>query len=104
MGLVRWLRQDGVFDTAKTEPDLMALLDMVALATVADVVPLIGLNRAFIRAGLKVMAGRGRPGLAAVADVSRLDAAPVVHALASCLARGSMQAGVSASQALVSIC
>ena len=81
VGLVRRLRQDGVFDTAKTEPDLMALLDMVALATVADVVPLIGLNRAFIRAGLKVMAGRGRPGLAALADVSRLDAAPDVHAL-----------------------
>lgn len=81
VGLVRRLRQDGVFDAAGAEPDLMALLDMVALATVADVVPLIGLNRAFIRAGLKVMAGRGRPGLAALADVSRLDAAPDVHSL-----------------------
>ena len=80
VGLVRRLRQDGVFDTAAA-PDLMALLDMVALATVADVVPLKGLNRAFIRTGLKVMAGRGRPGLAALADVSRLDAAPDVYAL-----------------------
>lgn len=57
-------------------PDLMELLDLVALATVADVAPLIGVNRAFVRAGLQVMAGRGRPGLAALADVARLDAPP----------------------------
>jgi single-stranded-DNA-specific exonuclease len=62
-------------------PDLMALLDLVALATVADVAPLIGLNRAFVRQGLKVMARRERPGLRALADVARMDQAPTPHAL-----------------------
>lgn len=62
-------------------PDLMALLDLVALATVADVAPLIGVNRAFVRQGLKVMARRDRPGLRALADVARMDQAPTTHAL-----------------------
>lgn len=52
----------------QTSPDLMGMLDLVALATVADVAPLIGVNRAFVRQGLKVMATRSRPGLAALAD------------------------------------
>ena len=57
-------------------PDLMALLDLVALATVADVAPLIGVNRAFVRQGLAVMARRARVGLTALADVAGLDQAP----------------------------
>jgi single-stranded-DNA-specific exonuclease len=57
-------------------PDLLAMLDVVALATIADVVPLTGLNRAYVAQGLKVMRQRERPGLAALADVARLDAAP----------------------------
>jgi single-stranded-DNA-specific exonuclease len=62
-------------------PDLMALLDLVALATVADVAPLTGLNRAFVRQGLKIMARRDRPGLRALADVARMDQAPTAYAL-----------------------
>ena len=62
-------------------PDLMALLDLVALATVADVAPLIGVNRALVRQGLKVMARRERPGLVALADVARMDKAPSAYAL-----------------------
>jgi single-stranded-DNA-specific exonuclease len=62
-------------------PDLMALLDLVALATVADVAPLQGVNRAFVRQGLTVMARRQRPGLVALADVARLDSAPSSHHL-----------------------
>ena len=62
-------------------PDLMALLDLVALATVADVAPLTGVNRAFVRQGLKIMARRDRPGLRALADVARMDQAPTCHAL-----------------------
>ncbi len=62
-------------------PDLMALLDLVALATVADVAPLIGVNRAFVRQGLKVMARRDRVGLRALADCARLDQAPTSYAL-----------------------
>jgi single-stranded-DNA-specific exonuclease len=59
----------------------MQLLDLVALATVADVAPLIGLNRAFVRQGLRIMARRERPGLRALADVARMDQAPTPHAL-----------------------
>ncbi len=62
-------------------PDLMAMLDLVALATVADVAPLIGVNRAFVRQGLKVMARRDRVGLRALADKARLDQAPTSYAL-----------------------
>ncbi len=72
----RQLRADGV-----SGPDLMALLDLVALATVADVAPLIGVNRALVRQGLKVMARRDRPGLVALADVARMDRAPDTYAL-----------------------
>ena len=62
-------------------PDLMAMLDLVALATVADVAPLTGVNRALVRQGLAVMARRQRPGLVALADVAGLDTAPTAHHL-----------------------
>ena len=62
-------------------PDLMAMLDLVALATVADVAPLIGVNRAFVRQGLRVMARRERAGLVALADVARMDTAPAAYHL-----------------------
>ena len=72
----RQLREKG-----RAGPDLMALLDLVALATVADVAPLQGVNRAFVRQGLKVMAARARPGLRALCDVARLDTAPTAYHL-----------------------
>jgi single-stranded-DNA-specific exonuclease len=72
----RQLRATGV-----TGPDLMAMLDLVALATVADVAPLIGVNRALVRQGLIVMARRERIGLRALADVARMDQAPNTYAL-----------------------
>ncbi len=62
-------------------PDLIGLLDLVALATVADVAPLIGVNRALVRQGLKIMARRQRPGLVALSDVSRMDRAPSSYSL-----------------------
>lgn len=62
-------------------PDLMALLDLVALATVADVAPLVGVNRALVRQGLRVMARRERPGLVALADVARMDGPPSTYHL-----------------------
>ena len=64
-----------------TGPDLMGMLDLVALATVADVAPLVGVNRAFVRQGLKVMARRARPGLSALADVANLSAPPSAYTL-----------------------
>ncbi|MXQ09199.1 single-stranded-DNA-specific exonuclease RecJ [Alphaproteobacteria bacterium GH1-50] len=72
----RRLREQG-----KPVPDLMGMLDLVALATVADVAPLVGVNRAFVRQGLTVMARRARPGLAALADVAGLDAPPSAYHL-----------------------
>ena len=63
-------------ENGRQTPDLMNLLDLVALATVADVAPLVGVNRALVRQGLKVMARRQRPGLVALGDVARMDAAP----------------------------
>lgn len=72
----RRLRTDGI-----TGPDLMGYLDLVALATVADVAPLIAANRALVRQGLVVMARRNRVGLVALGDVSRLTRAPDTHAL-----------------------
>lgn len=62
-------------------PDLMSFLDLVALATVADVAPLTGLNRAFVRQGLKIMSQRRRPGLAALSDTARMDCAPEAYHL-----------------------
>lgn len=72
----RQLREAG-----KTGPDLMSMLDLVALATVADVAPLKGANRALVRQGLKVMARRARPGLVALCDVGRLETAPQAYHL-----------------------
>lgn len=68
-------------EAGTTGPDLMSMLDLVALATVADVAPLRGVNRALVRQGLKVMAQRARPGLVALCDVGRLDSAPKAYHL-----------------------
>lgn len=76
IAVVRTLRQQGYF-TARAEPDLRGLLDLVALGTVADVAALHGLNRAFVAQGLKVMAKRNNTGMAALIDASRLKRAPV---------------------------
>lgn len=72
----RLLRDEGV-----QGPDLMAMLDMVALATVADVAPLTGVNRALVRQGLKVLARRERPGLRALADIARMNETPNAYHL-----------------------
>ena len=73
--LIRTLRARGFFAN-RPEPRLLDHLDLVALGTVADVAQLRGLNRAFVAQGLKVMAGRRNPGLAALADAARLTRAP----------------------------
>ncbi len=72
----RLLRGKGV-----TGPDLMAMLDLVALATVADVAPLTGFNRALVVQGLKVMAQRRRVGLVALGEVARMNTAPTTYHL-----------------------
>ena len=75
VALSRALREAG-FWNGRRAPDLIAALDLVALATVADVVPLTGLNRAFVVRGLAVMRQRRRPGLAALFDVAGADGPP----------------------------
>ena len=79
--LGRQLREAGI-----KGPDLMSMLDLVALATVADVAPLIGVNRALVRQGLKVMARRDRPGLVALADIAKMDSAPNTYHLGFAMA------------------
>ena len=77
IALVRHLRSQGWFGPGRrAEPDLISLLDLVALGTVADVAALHGLNRAFVAQGLKVLARRERIGMAALMDASRLARAP----------------------------
>ena len=72
----RALREAWWYGEGHDEPDLMDWLDLVALATVADVVPLKGLNRAFVRRGLAVMARRRNQGLASLADMAKIKSAP----------------------------
>ena len=72
---LRFLRQNGFFEELD-EPNLLALLDLVALGTVADVASLHGLNRALVTQGLKVMARRENVGMAALIDAARLTRPP----------------------------
>lgn len=76
----RQLRRDGYY-REHPEPDLLGLLDLVALATVCDVVPLKGANRAFVAQGLKVLRLRHNQGLRALADAARIDSAPTCFTL-----------------------
>jgi single-stranded-DNA-specific exonuclease len=77
---VRVLRRTGFF-AGRAEPDLLGLLDVVALATVCDVMPVTGLNRALVTQGLKVMARRGRPGIAALLEVAQANGHPTAATL-----------------------
>jgi single-stranded-DNA-specific exonuclease len=72
----RVLRGRGFWTAERPEPDLLLLLDDVALGTVADVVPLIGLNRAFVAKGLIALRRRERPGHVSLMDVARLNGPP----------------------------
>ena len=74
------LRREG-FYKQRSEPDLLGFLDLVALATVCDVVPLKDANRAFVAKGLQVLRLRRNAGLRALADTARLDEAPSTYSL-----------------------
>ena len=77
VALNRALREAGWYrQPDQSEPDLRRLLDLVALGTVCDVVPLTGLNRAFVAQGLKILAERRNAGLAALSDVAGIDERP----------------------------
>src|SRR5215469_4240338 len=69
----RALRRVGWYVGARTEPDLMGWLDLVALGTVCDIVPLVGLNRAFVAQGIKVARRNANPGQMALAAVAGIN-------------------------------
>jgi single-stranded-DNA-specific exonuclease len=71
-----WFAEKGI-----EEPDLMILLDLVALGTVCDVMPLQGLNRAFVKIGLKVIASRNNIGLATLSNIAKITIAPQAYHL-----------------------
>lgn len=77
----RILRQAGFYTSALPEPNLINWLDLVALGTVCDVVPLIGLNRAYVTQGLKVMAERRNLGLKTLIDTANIAEKPDAYHL-----------------------
>jgi single-stranded-DNA-specific exonuclease len=82
VALNRRLRGSGFYrKSGAAEPDLFSYLDLVALGTVCDVVPLVGVNRAFVAAGIKVMQKRQNIGLKALCDISGVSAPPTVFHL-----------------------
>lgn len=81
VAVARELRQRGFYSAARPAPDLLGLLDLVALATVCDVVPLTGLNRAYVVKGLQVMRSRRNIGLTALFDAAGLAQAPTPYHL-----------------------
>ena len=75
------LRAKGWYSETRPEPNMLQWLELVALATVCDVVPLKGLNRAYVTQGLKIMSRRENMGLAMLSDIARLKRSPDVYAL-----------------------
>ena len=75
------LRVKGWYGPSRPEPNMLQWLELVSLGTVCDVVPLKGLNRAYVTQGLKIMARRENVGLSALSDVSRLKRKPDTYAL-----------------------
>jgi single-stranded-DNA-specific exonuclease len=76
VGVNRELRARGFWTAERPEPDLLGYLDLVALGTIADVVPLRGVNRAFVGKGLIALRRRDNAGLTALMDVARLGGPP----------------------------
>ena len=80
VALNKTLKERGFF-THNHEPNLMNYLDLVALGTVCDVMPIVGLNRAFVKQGLKIMATRQNIGLKILSDIIGLEGKPNIYHL-----------------------
>ncbi|WP_395877811.1 single-stranded-DNA-specific exonuclease RecJ [Ehrlichia muris] len=80
VALNKTLKEKGFF-THNHEPNLINYLDLVALGTVCDVMPIIGLNRAFVKQGLKIMATRQNIGLKILSDIIGLEEKPNIYQL-----------------------
>ena len=77
IGINRELRNRGWYkEQGLAEPNIINWLDLVALGTICDVVPLVGINRALVSQGLKIMAERGNEGLKALGDVAGINETP----------------------------
>lgn len=81
VAVARELRGRNIYGKQLAAPNLLGMLDLVALATVCDVVPLKGLNRAYVTRGLQVMHARSNTGLKALSDASGLAVAPTAYHL-----------------------
>ena len=80
IGINRYLREEGFYEKNKiAPPNMLSFLDLVALGTVCDVVPLKGLNRAYVTQGLKIMAQRQNPGLVTLSDIAGLNEKPAPY-------------------------
>ena len=80
IGLNRELRKQGFFKN-RAEPNLFQFLDLVALGTVCDVVPLSKLNRALVKQGLNIMKRRENIGIKVLSDISKINSAPNTQSL-----------------------
>ncbi|MCH2038800.1 MAG: DHH family phosphoesterase, partial [Rickettsiales bacterium] len=76
IALNKSLRETGYYTNSQKEPNLLSFLDIVALGTVCDVMPIKGLNRVFVRQGLRVMAKGQNLGLRTLSDVAAIDSYP----------------------------
>ena len=82
VGLNKKLRELNWFKANKiNEPDILNLLDLVSLGTVCDVVPLVGLNRAIVKQGLKIMKKRSNLGLKTLYDLCNIQSQPSTYEL-----------------------
>jgi len=71
-----WFKQNNV-----EEPDILSFLDLVSLGTVCDVVPLVGLNRAIVKQGLKIIKKRSNLGLKTLYDLCKIESNPTTYDL-----------------------
>ena len=82
VGLNKKLRDSNWFSSKKIdEPDIINFLDLVSLGTVCDVVPLVGLNRAIVKQGLKILKKRSNLGLKTLYDICNVQSEPTVFDL-----------------------
>ncbi len=72
IALNKYLREINFFDNIK-EPDLLQLLDLVSLGTICDVVPLVGLNRSFVKQGLKILNKKNNLGIKNLINISKIE-------------------------------
>ena len=73
---INWFKKENI-----NEPNLMDFLDLVSLGTVCDVVPLIGLNRAMVKQGLKVLKNKKNLGLKTLFEMCKINTQPTPYHL-----------------------